>query len=271
MPLSHLPDRHSQYEEKKLVTFPKIPLRLIIPNLITLVALSLGLTSIRLTFEHKYGFSIACILFAGFLDGIDGKLARLLKGTSKFGEELDSLADFVSFGCAPALLLYAFSLYNLKALGWIAALLFAIAMCLRLARFNATLNQASTEKLHKKYFVGVPAPAGAVLVMLPVELHLLGLKVPDWFAPFILLYVLTIGGLVISKIPTFSSKIIENKITHDMVIPICLLTVVLFGCFFSYPMETTVFLTFVYLGTIIMSSHMYKKELLHDKKPEHNA
>src|SRR6202044_3974177 len=116
--------------------FRRVPVRLLVPNVITLLALCAGLTAIRLAFEDRYQLALAAIVFAAILDGIDGRLARLLKGTSRFGAELDSLSDFVNFGVAPSLILYFWGLHDLKSGGWIAAMAFAICAGLRLARFN---------------------------------------------------------------------------------------------------------------------------------------
>src|ERR1700712_3229995 len=143
--------------------FKPVPFRMIAPNMITLMALCLGLTAIRLAFEGKFEPAVIAVVAAGVLDGIDGRVARLLKGTSRFGAELDSLADFVNFGCAPALILYFWGLHDLKSAGWIAALVFAICAGLRLARFNVTIEDPHRPAWASNFFVGVPAPAGAIM------------------------------------------------------------------------------------------------------------
>src|ERR1700691_2249697 len=144
--------------------FRRIPLRLLTPNLVTLLALCAGLTAIRMAFEDRYGLALAAIVFAAVLDGIDGRLARLLKGTSKFGAELDSLSDF----------LYFWGLHDLKSAGWIAALAFAICAALRLARFNVMSADPDRPAWAANFFVGVPAPAGAIIVLLPIYAAFLG-------------------------------------------------------------------------------------------------
>ncbi|HEY0568885.1 MAG TPA: CDP-diacylglycerol--serine O-phosphatidyltransferase, partial [Xanthobacteraceae bacterium] len=133
MPFS--PYRPEPIEQKRR-RFRRIPIRMLVPNLITLLALCAGLTAIRMAIEGRLEFALAAIVFAAFLDGVDGRVARLIKGQSRFGAELDSLADFVNFGVAPALILYFWGLNDLKNFGWIAALVFAICGSLRLARFN---------------------------------------------------------------------------------------------------------------------------------------
>ena len=154
--------------------FRAIPVRMLIPNLITLLALCAGLTAIRLAFEDKLEWALAAIVFAAALDGLDGRVARLIKGQSRFGAELDSLADFVNFGCAPGLILYLWGLHDLGNVGWIAAMVFAICGALRLARFNVMIDDPNRPLWAGNFFTGVPAPAGALVVMLPIYVNLLG-------------------------------------------------------------------------------------------------
>src|SRR5271154_7360105 len=148
--------------------FVAVPLRLLIPNVVTLMALSAGVTAIRFTFEGSLEWAVMAVAAAAVLDGLDGRIARALKGTSRFGAELDSLADFVDFGVAPALVLYLSGLEKLKGLGWMATLVFAIACSLRLARFNVMIDDPDLPPWRKSFFVGMPAPAGAIVGLLPV-------------------------------------------------------------------------------------------------------
>src|SRR5512135_3703221 len=145
--------------------FRPIPVRTLVPNLITLLALCAGLTAIRFAVEGKLDIALGAIVFAAVLDGVDGRIARLLKGTSRFGAELDSLADFVNFGVAPGLILYFWDLHELHNGGWIAAMVFAISGGLRLARFNATIDDPNKPAFAANYFTGVPAPAGAIIAL----------------------------------------------------------------------------------------------------------
>src|SRR6266571_916967 len=154
--------------------FRPIPVRTLVPNLITLLALCAGLTAIRLAFEQKLEWALAAIVFAAVLDGLDGRVARMMKGQSRFGAELDSLADFVNFGCAPGLILYLWGLHDLGNVGWIVAMLFAICGALRLARFNVMIDDPNKPLWAGNFFTGIPAPAGAITVMLPIYLQLLG-------------------------------------------------------------------------------------------------
>src|SRR2546425_7937571 len=165
------PDRN----EPRRRRFRPIPVRTLVPNVITLLALCAGLTAIRLAVEEKLEWALAAIVFAALLDGIDGRIARLLKGTSKFGAELDSLTDFVNFGVAPALIVYFWSLHELKSAGWIAAMVFAICTGLRLARFNVMIDDPNKPAWAANFFAGIPAPAGAITVLLPIYTYFLGM------------------------------------------------------------------------------------------------
>src|SRR5438045_7711925 len=163
-----------KYPELRRRRFRPIPVRMLVPNVITLLAICAGLTAIRLSIEGRMELAVAAIVFAAILDGIDGRVARMIKGQSKFGAELDSLADFVNFGVAPGLMLYFWQLHELHDGGWIAAMVFAISGGLRLARFNATMDDPNKPPFAVNYFTGVPAHAGAIIALLPVYLCFLG-------------------------------------------------------------------------------------------------
>ena len=167
-----------KYPELRRRRFRPIPVRMLVPNFITLLAICAGLTAIRLSTEGRMELAVAAIVFAAVLDGLDGRVARMIKGQSKFGAELDSLADFVNFGVAPGLILYFWQLHELNNGGWIAAMVFAISGGLRLARFNATMDDPNKPAFAANYFTGVPAPAGAILALLPVYLAFLGVSKP---------------------------------------------------------------------------------------------
>ena len=156
----------------------KIPLRMVVPNFFTVLSLCAGLTALRMAIEQRYEMAIALVVIAALLDGVDGRLARALKAQSKFGAELDSLADFVNFGVAPAVIVFVWGLGGLpRGFGWIVALVFALAMGLRLARFNSMID-VEKPKWQANYFTGMPAPAGAIVVLLPLYLDGLGLFDP---------------------------------------------------------------------------------------------
>jgi CDP-diacylglycerol--serine O-phosphatidyltransferase len=239
--------------------FKPVPFRMIAPNLITLLAVCLGLTAIRLSYEGRLEFAVIAIVGAAILDGVDGRVARLLKGTSRFGAELDSLADFLNFGVAPALVLYGFILHELKAFGWVVAMIFAIANALRLARFNVMLDDPNRPDWKKDFFVGMPAPAGAGTVLLPIYLHFLGVPVGPALAPVALVYVLAIALLMVSTIPTYSGKTMGKRIPRDWVMPIFVCTVALFGLVISFPFEALALVTILYLATIPLGVAHYGK------------
>ena len=239
--------------------FKPVPFRVIAPNIVTLITVCLGLTAIRLAFEGRYEQAVLAVVVAALLDGVDGRLARLLKGTSRFGAELDSLADFVNFGVTPALVLYSFALYHLRALGWIVALVFAIAAALRLARFNVMLEDPNRPEWKKNFFVGMAAPAGAIVSLLPIYLHFLGVPVGQTAAPLALVYVLLIAFLMVSTIPTFSGKTMGKRIPRDWVLPLFVVTVAFFGLLVSFPFEVLAFGTIVYLATIPIGVARYRQ------------
>ncbi|MBL4599418.1 MAG: CDP-diacylglycerol--serine O-phosphatidyltransferase [Rhizobiaceae bacterium] len=237
-----------------------IPLRKIVPNLLTLFAICSGLTSIRFAIEERMELAIAAIILAAFLDGIDGRVARFLKSTSRFGAEMDSLADFVNFGVAPAMILYFSQLNEIKSIGWIAALLYVICACLRLARFNVMLDMPDVPKWQNKYFTGVPAPAAALIVLLPVYVSLLGLEMNATTAWFVAAYTVGIGLLMVSNLPTFSGKDFSKSIRRDLVLPMMILAVALAGLLLTYPWSTLMAITLGYLVFIPLSFAQWKKD-----------
>jgi CDP-diacylglycerol--serine O-phosphatidyltransferase len=239
--------------------FKPVPVRVIIPNIITLIALCLGLTAIRLAFEGRYEPAVVAIVVAALLDGIDGRVARMLKGTSRFGAELDSLADFVNFGVTPALILYSFLLNELKAIGWIAVLVFAIAMVLRLARFNVMLDDPHRPEWKKNFFTGMPAPAGALTSMLPLYLSFLGVPMGSAAAPIALVYLLGLAFLMVSTIPVYSGKTIGLRVPRHWVLPIFVLSAAVFGLLANFPWEMLTAITVLFLGSIPLSVMRYRQ------------
>lgn len=183
----------------------ELPIVQLLPNLLTITAICAGLTAIRFGVQGKYELSVQLILAAAVLDGLDGKLARVLRSDSKMGAELDSLADFVNFGVAPPLVIYFWALQDMRSAGWISVLVFTVCCVLRLARFNVS-NKSDHEDDDSGYFVGVPAPAGALLVMMPMFLSFAVSEAPLIPAGVISFYMIGIGLLMISRIPTWSFK-----------------------------------------------------------------
>jgi CDP-diacylglycerol---serine O-phosphatidyltransferase len=239
--------------------FRAVPLRIIAPNLVTLLALSIGLTSIRFAVEGQFEIAVLAVIVAAILDGLDGRLARVLRGTSRFGAELDSLADFVDFGVAPGLILYFWNLHQMKSLGWFAALVFAIACALRLARFNVMTEDPNQPPWQVHFFTGMPAPAGAVVGLLPIYLNLSILAVPatHWFAPFEIAYVLVIAFLMASRIPHFSGKRI-GRVPREYVIAVLFGVAIIVLLLATFPMEMLAFLSLAYLATTPFAMRSYK-------------
>ena len=213
--------------------FRPIPVRMLVPNVITLLAICAGLTAIRLSAEGRMELAVAAIVFAAVLDGLDGRVARMIKGQSKFGAELDSLADFVNFGVAPGLILYFWQLYEIHNGGWIAAMVFAISGGLRLARFNATMDDPNKPAFATNFFTGVPAPAGAITVLLPIYLAFLGLPMPP--AMLTALYTLLIAFLMVSRLPVFSGKTVRMRVPPEMVLPVFVSVIFFIALLVSYP------------------------------------
>ncbi len=251
--------------------FKAIPVRTLLPNLITLLALCAGLTAIRLAVENRLDLALAAIVFAALLDGIDGRVARMLKGTSRFGAELDSLADFVNFGVAPALILYFWGLQELKSAGWIAAMVFAICAGLRLARFNVMIDDPNKPAWAGNFFTGIPAPAGAITVLLPIYLYFLGVSdglVTIWLT---LLYTLAIALLMVSRLPVFSGKRVGKRVPPEMVLPVFVVVVLFFALLISYPWPVLTIGTLAYLACLPlgwMSFRDYQRKDMAAAAPE---
>ena len=230
--------------------FRSIPVRTLVPNVITLLALCAGLTAIRLAAEGTFEWALYAIVFAAVLDGIDGRVARLLKGTSRFGAELDSLADFVNFGVAPGVTLYFWSLHDVKSAGWIAAMVFAIAAGLRLARFNVMIDDPNRPPWAGNFFVGMPAPAGAITVLLPVYVHFLGVPPPAFIAPITLVYTLAIAFLMVSRLPVYSGKRVGTRVPPDLVLIVFIGVVLFFALLIAYPWVVLTIGTLTYLASL---------------------
>ena len=213
--------------------FRPIPVRMLVPNVITLLAICAGLTAIRLSTEGRMELAVAAIVFAAVLDGLDGRVARMIKGQSKFGAELDSLADFVNFGVAPGLILYFWQLHDLGNGGWIAAMVFAISGGLRLARFNATMDDPNKPAFAANFFTGVPAPMGAILVLLPIYLGFLGMPTPP--VMLIAFYTLVIAFLMVSRLPVFSGKTVRLRVPPEMVLPVFVSVIFFVALLIGYP------------------------------------
>ncbi|AZO58813.1 MAG: phosphatidylcholine/phosphatidylserine synthase [Mesorhizobium sp.] len=242
----------------------EIPMRMVLPNLVTVLAICAGLSGIRFAFEDRFEPAVVMVLLAAFLDGIDGRLARMLKATSKFGAQMDSLADIVNFGVAPALVLYAFLLDRAGSPGWIAALLFTIACGMRLARFNVLADDTDQPAWQTEYFVGVPAPAGAVLVMLPCYLYFLRLGLePTRPAAFVATgFTVLVAFLLVSRLPVYSGKSV--KVPGDRVLPVILGVVLYILLLMAYPWYTLTASVAGYLVFLPFSVRAYSKRAMRE-------
>jgi len=243
--------------------FRRIPVRTLAPNLVTLLAMCAGLTAIRMAFENRYTLALAGIVFAAILDGVDGRLARFLKGTSRFGAELDSLSDFVNFGVAPALILYFWDLHDLKSAGWIAAMVFAICVCLRLARFNVMIDDPDRPPWAANFFVGMPAPMGAITVLLPIYAVFLGLPRSDVLTWITLVYTLAISSLMVSRLPVFSGKRVGTRVPPELVGPLIVVVLLSIALLIAYPW---VLLTAGTLAYLVLLPFGYLSYRAHDRR-----
>jgi CDP-diacylglycerol--serine O-phosphatidyltransferase len=262
--LSFDPDESPR--RKRVRELAEVPARRILPNLVTLLALCAGLTSIRMSIEHRFDAAVLAIAIAAFLDGIDGRVARFLRSSSRFGAELDSLTDFLNFGVAPAMLLFVWTLAEVRSLGWMVVLVFAICAALRLARFNAALDNPHRPEWQSNYFVGVPAPAGAMTVLLPVYMEFVGTPHGFWTAPLVLVYTLAIGLLMISRVPTWSGKLIGRRIPRDFVLPVFVLGVLMVALLVTYPWETAAIGTLAYLVSLPFSWNAFHRREKADRE-----
>ncbi len=236
-----------------------LPLRFVVPNVVTLLALCAGLTAIRFAADAKYESAVLAILAAAVLDGMDGRIARALKGSSRFGAELDSLADFIDFGVAPALLLFFWSLHTLKTVGWAAVLIFAIAAALRLARFNVMIDDPNRPAWSARFFTGMPAPAGAIVVMLPLYLHMsFDLPSSRGLTALVAAYVVLIAGLMVSRIPHYSGKHI-GRVPRDKFIFVLFAVAAVLVLLASFPLEMLILVSLAYLALIPFSMRAWRR------------
>jgi len=230
--------------------------RVILPNMLTLIGVCIGLTSIRFALDEKFEFAIIAIIFAALIDGLDGRIARLIKGTSKVGKELDSLTDMISFGVAPAFIMYFWKLNTLGRFGWLVCLIYVICVALRLARFNVNSNQDPSWK--DNFFEGVPSPAGGILVLTPLIISLTNFNYIQLNYDIIVpaFFIIT-SLLLISKFPSYSFKkiVIQRKATIFLLFGI----VLFFGLLLIYPFNIISISAVIYLLMIPISFFHYQK------------
>jgi len=231
--------------------------RYILPNILTLGGVCLGISSIKFSIDGNFNLAVILILFAAILDALDGRIARLIKGTSEFGKELDSLTDFVSFGIAPVFILYFWELNNYGKLGWAIALIYSVCCVLRLARFNLTKTE-NNQEWKDNFFEGIPSPAGGILILMPLiyELSDLNFKFnAKGITPYLTILV---ALLLVSKVPTLSFK--KISISSKTTIFLLLAAGMIFTALLFYTFETLLAFAFIYLTSIPISFFIFKKE-----------
>ena len=246
-------DDDKPFSNKRTRAFGTLPIRTVIPNALTVLALCAGLTAIRFGLEGRFEASVVAIIVASVFDALDGRVARFLKGTSRFGAELDSLTDFVNFGVAPVIVLYLWSLSAIGGIGWIAVLAYAVCCALRLARFNVALEDPDKPAWSANYFVGVPAPAGALLVMLPLYLDFIGFSALRALPVVVALMCIFVAFLMVSRVPTFSGKRMSLRIDREMVLPILVLVGMVAAVVMNYPWHAFTAIALGYLAVLPVS------------------
>ncbi|MFC3693678.1 CDP-alcohol phosphatidyltransferase family protein [Chenggangzhangella methanolivorans] len=249
-PLMEPPTTDGEATLQKRSRIRRVPFRVLLPNFVTLLALCTGLTGVRMAIEGRMEMAVYLVVLAAVLDGVDGRLARLVKGTSRFGAELDSLTDFVNFGVAPALILYMWGLNGLGHVGWIGGLVLAIACALRLARFNVALDDPNKPAWAGAFFTGVPAPAGAIGAMLPIYLDFLGFPRAPIGAPLIVAYVVLVAFFMVSPLPTWSGKQLGARISRAWVAPALIGAAFFVALLVSYPWAVLALVVLAYLATM---------------------
>ena len=246
-----------QQPKKNLKIVPeKRSARVILPNMLTLIGVCIGLTSIRFALDGRYEFAIIAIIIAAVIDGLDGRIARLIKGTSKVGKELDSLTDMISFGVAPAFIMYFWKLNELGRFGWLVCLIYVICVALRLARFN--VNTGGEPSWRDNFFEGVPSPAGGILVLTPLIFSMSGIELFKIdYAIIVPIFFVVTSFLLISKFPTYSFKkiVIQRKATIFLLFGI----VLFFGLLLIYPFNVISISAMIYLTLLPISFLHYQK------------
>lgn len=242
-------------------TMSMMALPRMIPNLLTLMALTAGVTSIQMGFNARYEEAVMLLMLAAILDVLDGAVARLLKASSDFGAELDSFSDFLSFGAAPALIIYSWTLQDAGKLGWIATVALPVAAALRLARFNVMSKKQKTDPLWKqRFFTGVPAPAGAILAMLPLYIWI---QSPDTFQflsfanPLLAFWMIFVGALMVSRLPTLSLK--HRRIPAKLAMPLLAAAALCVAAMVHTPWVTLTLISTAYLASLPFGYTAYRK------------
>ena len=242
--------------------------RVILPNILTLIGVCIGLTSIKFAFDGNFKLAIIAVIVAGVIDGLDGRIARLIKGTSKVGKELDSLTDVISFGVAPAFIMYFWSLSELGRLGWLISLIYVICVALRLARFNVSSEAESSWK--DNFFEGIPSPAGGILVLMPLIYSFSEIQFfnPNYKVVVPILFII-ISVLLISKIPTYSLKRIV--VPRNTTIFLIFVVILYFGLLLVFTFNTLIISGVLYFLFIPISTLHYLKTNKNNKIRNENV
>lgn len=260
-----MPFRHEHDLGLQRITSPQ-PFRRLVPNLITIAGLCCGLSAIRFALLERWEVCIGFILAAALIDGLDGRAARLLRVTSTFGAQLDSLSDFVCFGVAPVLVLYMWGLDDIKRIGWAVVLFYAVCCALRLARFNTAIVDKTEQTWQKQFFVGIPSPAGGILALLPL---MVSVEMNDYTAIspwFVAGHVVFVAVMMVSRVPTFAAKHIH--ISPDYVIPVMVWCAFVVVAVIIEPWKALVVLGILYLCSIPFSIRAYRRRL---RETNHNG
>ena len=245
-----------EQHKKNLKIVSNTKTRVILPNILTLVGVCIGLSSIKFALDAKYELAIIAVVFAAMIDGLDGRIARLIKGTSKVGKELDSLTDVISFGVAPAFIMYFWLLNNLGKFGWLLCLIYVVCVVLRLARFNVNSNEESSWR--DNFFEGIPSPAGGILVLMPLIYSLSGFEfIKINLETLVPIFFITISLLLISKFPTYSLK--KIVVPRSMTIFLLFVIVLYFGFLLIYTFKAMFISGMLYLIFIPISFVHYFK------------
>lgn len=245
-----------RFKKKKFSSF--------LPNMVTVLALCCGLTAIRMALKGHWDLALIAILISGFLDFMDGRLARLLGCTSRFGAELDSFSDFVSFGISPGIIMYLKTLHSLEEVGWSISVFFGVCMALRLARFNIMSQDMDPHSWKMLFSTGVPAPAGALLCLMPLTAHLAFPQAKILLSPyFVSIIFLLTSALMISRVPTFTLK--KLTVSQQSMIPFMMAGLIILACLYSFPWLTLTFISLCYLFSIPFSILKYRSCLKHQE------
>ena len=244
-------------EEKKFKLVTSKKTRYLLPNILTLGGVCLGISSIKFAFDGNFSLAVIFIILAAILDALDGRIARLIKGTSEFGKELDSLTDFVSFGIAPVLLLYFWELNNYGKLGWAITLIYSVCCVLRLARFNLTKVEKNKE-WKNNYFEGIPSPAGGLLILIPLLFELSGFQTSINIKNIVPYFTILVAFLLVSKIPTLSFK--KISVSPKTTVFILLGIGMTFISLLFYTFKTLLVFCIIYMISIPVSFFMYKNQ-----------